>query len=581
MQVKIKLTRAENCEQYNVPIGGVVSLDLEDEYLPICVSSEIYESNTRTAMEAKKAQAIAARTYLAAHVLSGTTIDDTTKYQAFKWKKLSSIPNCVQACKDTAGLVLTHGAAPITAWYSNSNGGRTKRSDEAWSAYKPWTDSKLDPWDQAGREKWGQVPESHGVGMSQIGAAFAGWVGYTCEQILEFYYPNTAIVGNYGEGSASNMGAKTNTGLAAHAQKMLSGPYWYGTFCNRATTALLNSKTLQYPSHYTESRRSRHEKDIRNGALVSDCIGLMKGYIWENDAGVIIYDKNTDVNTTGLYNASTVKGPISAMPEVPGLMMYKTGHVGVYIGNGKVIEARSYESGIVESNVKTSSWTHWIAVPWISYQGYEDMLRPPFDGAYTALVITQSTPLNIRDKPLTTGTSIGKVNKGDTLTVTGHAAEIGWAKVKKEINGMLVEGYSDVKYLQRVGDASPGDVDDNKDDEETGAVEPPNDQPLYQATVINVTNGLNLRLAPNKEAGNTIVLMPLGVMVDVYADNVGDGFALVQYGKVFGYCTRSYLLQVSEEIELLYDVHACGVSRSVVEKIRAVYPGAVFSETKK
>ena len=106
------------------------------------------------------------------------------------------------------------------------------------------------------------------------------------------------------------------------------------------------------------------------------------------------------------------------------------------------------------------------------------------------------------------------------------------------------------------------------------------ERPLYQATVINVKSGLNLRISPNLVAGNTIILMPLGAMVDVYADNVGNGFALVQYGSLLGYCTRSYLLQTPGEAQVLYNVRADGVSRQVVEWIRAVYPGVIVTEVR-
>lgn len=106
MKISLRLTRDENCAHYGAPKGGVVSLDLENEYLPICVGSEIYESNSRTPLEAKKAQAVAARTFIAAHALQGNIIDDTANFQAFKYKPTASIPNCLHACKETMGQVL-------------------------------------------------------------------------------------------------------------------------------------------------------------------------------------------------------------------------------------------------------------------------------------------------------------------------------------------------------------------------------------------------------------------------------------------------------------------------------------------
>lgn len=215
MDIKLKLTRKENLDHYKVPAGTIITLDIEREYLPVCVSSEIYESNSRTPPEAKKAQAIAARTYLAAHVLAGTVIDDTTAYQAFKWKDLSSIPNCVKACQETAEQVLLCDGKMITAWYSNSNGGRTKRSDQAWSSFKPWTVAQDDPWDAGGRAKWGECKASHGVGMSQIGAAYAASIGKDHKTILSFYYPNTELVSGYGQGGTIDIENGEDDGMPA------------------------------------------------------------------------------------------------------------------------------------------------------------------------------------------------------------------------------------------------------------------------------------------------------------------------------------------------------------------------------
>lgn len=193
-------------------------------------------------MEAKKAQAVAARTFIAAHALAGNVIDDTANFQAFKWKTLAAIPNSLKACQQTTGQVLVCDGQLITAWYSNSNGGRTKRSDEAWSSYKRWTIAQDDPWDVGGRAKWGEVKASHRVGMSQIGAAYAASIGVNYLDILRFYYANTVVIDDLGrgkplweEGGQAEM--KTNLTLVAHARQWVGNPYWYGTCCYDCTTS--------------------------------------------------------------------------------------------------------------------------------------------------------------------------------------------------------------------------------------------------------------------------------------------------------------------------------------------------------
>lgn len=42
------------------------------------------------------------------------------------------------------------------------------------------------------------------------------------------------------------------------------------------------------------------------------------------------------------------KGKIATMPDVPGVLVFMSGHVGVYIGGGEVIEARGHEYGVIK-----------------------------------------------------------------------------------------------------------------------------------------------------------------------------------------------------------------------------------------
>ena len=54
------------------------------------------------------------------------------------------------------------------------------------------------------------------------------------------------------------MASKTNTGLVAYAKAQVGNPYWYGTFGQVATEALLKSKMAQYPGQFEGSDRRRH-----------------------------------------------------------------------------------------------------------------------------------------------------------------------------------------------------------------------------------------------------------------------------------------------------------------------------------
>ena len=140
------------------------------------------------------------------------------------------------------------------------------------------------------------------------------------------------------------MNRKTNKGLAAYARRALSEGwrYWYGTTGVKCTQPLLERKKAQYPEHYKSDRTARYNRDIAEGRMAADCIGLAKGYMWrDEETGRQVYKANAcpDASANGMFAQSAEKGDIASMPDVPGLMVRFNGHTGIYVGGGKVIEA--------------------------------------------------------------------------------------------------------------------------------------------------------------------------------------------------------------------------------------------------
>lgn len=74
-----------------------------------------------------------------------------------------------------------------------------------------------------------------------------------------------------------------------------------------------------------------------------------------------------DISSDQMYQNATEKGPISTIPEIPGLAVWHTGHIGVYIGNGQVIEAMNTSNGVVQTSLSSGRWTHWLKIPYIQY----------------------------------------------------------------------------------------------------------------------------------------------------------------------------------------------------------------------
>ena len=144
--------------------------------------------------------------------------------------------------------------------------------------------------------------------------------------------------------------------------------YVWGTYGRVFTASLYESKLKQYPEEI-----SRYADFITSnwlGGRTSDCVGLIKGYGWLNTETLEVgYGTNgmPDIGSDAMYYNAKEKGAISTIPEIPGLAVWYAGHIGIYIGNGEVIEAKGTKYGVVRTNLSEGKWTHWLKIPYITY----------------------------------------------------------------------------------------------------------------------------------------------------------------------------------------------------------------------
>ena len=101
-----------------------------------------------------------------------------------------------------------------------------------------------------------------------------------------------------------------------------------------------------------------------------DCSGLIKNYMM---GGLIEYkyDNSIDMNSEMMLEKSIKKGTIDTLPEVRGICLYMPGHVGIYVGNGFVIESTSnkkFGDGVCKTKISDRKWTHWFYCPTITYE---------------------------------------------------------------------------------------------------------------------------------------------------------------------------------------------------------------------
>lgn len=172
----------------------------------------------------------------------------------------------------------------------------------------------------------------------------------------------------------------TNYGLVNHAKKALADKtkYMWGGIYRPITDACVDTLAKMYGSTQYSASRIKMLKALPDGYYGIDCVGLVKSYYWSGKAnggkGSPCYGKPgyPDVNANVMYQRAKVKGPIKTIPEVPGLIVYSKSHphVGIYIGNGYVIESTlsSRGDGVIKTKLSDwSGWEYWFQCPYIEY----------------------------------------------------------------------------------------------------------------------------------------------------------------------------------------------------------------------
>ena len=193
----------------------------------------------------------------------------------------------------------------------------------------------------------------HGGGFS--GEILYGSGGDAALSIDHFTDPDTKNAGDL-------------AAYAVHAWEAQWGYVW-GTFGQVLTESLLQQKCRQYPNGVADKEDIIREKWL--GGRTVDCVGLIKSYGWlDPETMTIRYETNgmPDIGADAMYYRAQVKGGISTIPEVPGLAVWHSGHIGVYIGDGEVIEAMGTVYGVVKTRLDERGWTHWLEIPYINYE---------------------------------------------------------------------------------------------------------------------------------------------------------------------------------------------------------------------
>ena len=154
---------------------------------------------------------------------------------------------------------------------------------------------------------------------------------------------------------------KSYVGLIELATKALGSPYMYGVDGKVITELLIVQKAEQYPKQYTEDKIDYLRTQI--GKVGYECNSFTNLYI------------GVERSANGWLNYASKSGDIASMPDIIGVTVHYDNHMGVYKGNGEVIEARSTAHGVVITDVTKRGWKNWAMYSEINYEGVDVMKK--------------------------------------------------------------------------------------------------------------------------------------------------------------------------------------------------------------
>ena len=219
--------------------------------------------------------------------------------------------------------------------------------------------------------------------------------------------------------------------------------YIYGEAGRKWTQALQNAATRDMTKEFGQ-------KWV--GHYVADCSGLFS-WAFKELGGYMYHGSNTMYKQYCVSKGQLTGGKRTDGQELkPGTAIFtgtdaNHGHVGLYIGNGWVIEAQGTKAGVVKTKVTLSKWTYWGELKGVDFNAKEAPSTPepapePEPTPSTdksALVI--GTRLALREAPSTAAKIIMRVNTGERVQLLDDTQ---WVKVKYQGK----TGYMMAKYLQ-------------------------------------------------------------------------------------------------------------------------------------
>lgn len=153
---------------------------------------------------------------------------------------------------------------------------------------------------------------------------------------------------------------KTGEGLCDYVRKKLGTPYFFGAKLEPLTEEFMQTMHRRYPEVVTERYMEVARQRGMIGQVCCDCSGLIEGYTGRS------------LGTAQLYASASLRMPMEEIESFPpGTILWKKGHVAVFIGCTEqipyCIESRSLEYGCCLSKTAGRGFTQGLLLKNLSY----------------------------------------------------------------------------------------------------------------------------------------------------------------------------------------------------------------------
>lgn len=346
----------------------------------------------------------------------------------------------------------------------------------------------------------------------------------------------------------------TNYDLVNFCYGMLGVPYWYWAPCVRATKNLYRVNALRFPEKYDKDPEI-YAKHIADNEIVTDDVGLLKGFIWTNGGKVVLdyldnpeniyriapVNELPDKTPNGLFTWVTTQpdvewGEFNTFPKVAGLIVISSGHLGIYDGQGYVIEANEKAGKVIRTAYEDNFWHFWFQLPGISYSekvervDNSEIIEKPLP--QLTGIATTITNVLFRNSPSEEAKFLSVIPKG-TKTETYDDSDDKWIHLSYDEK----EGYALKDYFVYYP-IKPHYISSQE----------PTGYKIEYMGDYQTTHNINLKVKPSYR-GNVVITIPKETQVYFtggYIDEWRQVYVVIKDLGYVGYVLPQYFKKVSD-----------------------------------